>query len=57
MNQREIFEQDGFVSVTGFITDSELFQIETAIERFIEERVPALPPEHVFYEDLSLIHI
>ncbi len=51
MNQREIFEQDGFVSVTGFITDSELFQIETAIERFIEERVSALPPEHVFYED------
>ena len=51
MTQREIFEQDGFVSVPSFCTDDELFQIETAVERFIVERVPALPPEHVFYEN------
>jgi len=51
MNQKEIFEREGFVSVPGFSSDVELFQIETAVERFIAERVPLLPPECVFYED------
>lgn len=51
MNRKEIFEQDGFVAVPGFFDAGGLRTIETELSRFIAERVPALPVEHVFYEN------
>jgi len=53
MTRREIFEQDGFVAVSGFCVTRELDDIEDALRRFIEGRLDALPPEHVFYEDTN----
>ena len=53
MNHKDTFEQDGFVGVPGFCDAGELQTIEAALARFIAERVPALPVEHVFYEDKS----
>jgi len=51
VNQKITFEQDGFVAVPGFCDAGELKALEAALERFIAERVPTLPAEHVFYED------
>ena len=51
MNRKETFEQDGFVAVPGFCDAGGLGTIEAELSRFIAERVPALPAEHVFYED------
>lgn len=51
MNQKVIFEQNGFVAVPGFCDACELKALEAALARFIAERVPTLPAEHVFYED------
>ena len=53
MKHKVTFEQDGFVRVPGFCDAEELQTIETALARFIAERVPALPVKDVFYEDKS----
>jgi phytanoyl-CoA hydroxylase len=51
VNHKATFEQDGFVAVPRFCDAAELQALEAALARFIAERVPALPVEHVFYED------
>jgi phytanoyl-CoA hydroxylase len=51
MDRRINFESDGFVTVSAFYNEDELQAIEDTLERFIAERVPMLPPEHVFFED------
>ena len=53
MKHKVTFEQDGFMRVPGFCDAEELQTIEAALARFIAVRVPALPVEHVFYEDKS----
>ena len=53
MGSRTIFERDGFVALSSFYSEDELLAIEDAVECFIAERVPALSPEHVFFEDKS----
>ncbi len=45
------FEEDGFVAVPQFCNPVELSAIESALARFIDLKVPQLPPEEVFYED------
>lgn len=50
---KNIFERDGFVAVEGFFSDSELIEIEAALDRFIREVNPTLPASDVFYEDKS----
>ena len=39
------------MTVPRFCDAAELQALEAALARFIAERVPALPVEHVFYED------
>ena len=51
MTRKDTFERDGFVVMPGFFGQEELAAIETALSRFLERRLHALPPEHVFYED------
>ena len=53
MGSRTIFERDGFVALSSFYSEDELLDIEDTLECFIAERVPALSPEHVFFEDKS----
>ena len=53
MDSRTLFERDGFVAIPSFYSEDELRAIEDAVECFITERVPALSPEHVFFEDKS----
>lgn len=50
---RELARQDGFVRLPAFLPAGEVSAIHAALDRFIADRVPQLPPEHVFYEDKS----
>ena len=47
------FEEDGFVAVPEFCKQSELYLIESALTRVIDEKISGLPEEEVFYEDKS----
>ena len=51
MRRQSRYEEDGFVAVPGFCDEEELHAIESALNRFIGEVLPNLPPEEVFYED------
>lgn len=48
---RESFQRDGFVLFNQFVSGADLEGIQANVARFIEEVLPGLPPEHVFYED------
>lgn len=50
---RKKFLRDGFVAIPRFIAGHEMAALVANVERFILEVVPDLPPEHVFYEDMS----
>ena len=45
------FREDGFVFLPGFINEEEVQQIHVRLQKLIKEKVPDMPPEHVFYED------
>ena len=51
MTRKATFEEDGFIAVSSFCDEDELAGIESSLSRFIEETLPNLPPEEVFYED------
>ena len=51
MTRKETFERDGFVAIPGFYGSEETSAIEAALARFIDARLPYLPPEQVFHED------
>jgi phytanoyl-CoA hydroxylase len=53
MQQLNTFNKDGFVAVPQFCNPAELSSIESALARFIDEKVSRLPDEEVFYEDKS----
>lgn len=48
---RDTFVRNGYVQLPGFRTGQELAEIELNLARFIDEVVPTLPREEVFYED------
>ena len=45
------YDRDGFVILPQFVDAAEVDAIRAALDAFIADRVPHLPPEHVFYED------
>ena len=45
------FTDDGFVVLKNFLSQDEMFDLITQVDRFITEVVPNLPPHQVFYED------
>jgi len=49
--QREAFETDGYVAVRSFLSPDEIAECHTQLARLIEEVVPAMPADQVFYED------
>ncbi|QDU90483.1 Phytanoyl-CoA dioxygenase (PhyH) [Pirellulimonas nuda] len=48
---RDTFVRDGYVQLPGFRAGEELAEIERNLTRFIDEIVPTLPSDEVFYED------
>ncbi len=51
MTKRESFETDGYVAVPSFLSADEVGECLKQLRRYIDEVVPGLPAEHVFYED------
>ena len=51
MTKRETFETDGYVAVASFLSADEVGECLTQLGRYIDEVVPTLPAEDVFYED------
>lgn len=45
------FEPDGFVALQQFVCGEELTDLLAQVDRFIDDVVPDLPHEQVFYED------
>ena len=51
MSRRELFERDGYVAVESFLSADEVATCLREVGRYVDEVVPGLPAEHVFYED------
>lgn len=47
----ERFREEGFVALPRFFSGSEMVDLIANVNRFINDVVPHLPDEHVFYED------
>lgn len=47
----ERFAADGYLACPAFVAGAELQELRDNVERFLEEVVPRMPREHVFYED------
>lgn len=48
---RDAFDEDGFVTLPGFVAGKALSELQHRVTHYLEHIVPTLPPEHVFYED------
>ncbi|MBV7338465.1 phytanoyl-CoA dioxygenase family protein [Chloroflexi bacterium TSY] len=47
------FERDGYVALRGFLSAAEVTETQNLVTDFIQDRVPELPREQVFYEELG----
>jgi len=47
----ERFEADGFVALPGFLSESEVAELQSNVSRFIRDVAPAMPRAEVFFED------
>ena len=45
------FDEDGFLSLSDFLTAPEVAEVNERTDAFIETAVPHLPSELVYYED------
>lgn len=49
----EDFHRDGYVAFPGFLSGASLVELQNHLRHFIDQVLPGLPAEHVFYEDKS----
>jgi len=47
------FDRDGYVVIPGFLSGTELAELNRELGRYIAERVPQVPRTDVYYEDRS----
>lgn len=47
------YDRDGFVTVRGFLSPSELAEVTGELDRYIRDIVPTLSDAHAFYHDRS----
>lgn len=47
---REAYKRDGFVIIENLFGEEYIAEIDHAIERYVKQVVPNLPPDRVFYE-------
>ena len=48
---KQDFDRDGFVLLKGYLSPAEAAEINSNIDRFIEEVLPGAPDTTAFYED------
>ncbi len=49
--QRQQFQEDGFLIIRQFLNATELKELQTNLQRYIEQTVPLLPDGDAFFED------
>ena len=47
---KHVFDRDGFVILREFLDEQEIGEVRENVERYIEEVIPTMPPEQVYYE-------
>jgi phytanoyl-CoA hydroxylase len=47
----DLFSEAGFVAIPSFVTGDGLTELIANVDRIVNELVPSLPPEMVFYDD------
>jgi len=45
------FERDGYVALQAFLSSAEISEIESNLQRFIQQIIPNMPAERIFYEN------
>ena len=45
------YAHDGFVRLPGFLDGSAVSEVSVQLDRVVRDVVPAMPSEHVFYEN------
>jgi len=53
LDLRGTLDRDGFVVIPGFLSGSELSQLNDNLDRYVREVVPTLPDADAFFEDKS----
>ena len=48
---RDDFTRNGYIYIPQFLNAEEVNNVHRQLEKFIREKVPVMPAEHVFYED------
>ncbi|MBI84606.1 MAG: phytanoyl-CoA dioxygenase [Planctomycetaceae bacterium] len=48
--RKRALEEDGFVTIPGFLSGERFEEILALVERYVTEVVPSLPPEQAFYQ-------
>jgi len=51
LHAKKNFEKDGYVFLPGFLDKKEVDEINNRLTHFINDKVPGMPFNHVFYED------
>ena len=55
MDDREVYQQEGFIVKRGFLSAAELEECHKNVDRFLETVVPGLPGDQVPAHKLALI--
>ena len=50
-NLKQTFDEQGYITIAGFLPNQEVSELRREIARFITHVVPMLPESHVFYEN------
>lgn len=51
MNLKRQFDSDGYVAVQGFLNEAQVAELQQQTQRFIDEVVPTIPAQEVYYEN------
>src|ERR1700761_8309034 len=51
LTPKQLYDRDGFVVIEDFLSVAEVAELQGQLERYIRDRVPALPGTHAFYQD------
>lgn len=52
-NWKNCFEEEGYVSIPGFLSAEELSTLKLAVSSFIENKLQVMAKNHYFYEDAA----
>lgn len=48
---KSTFDQHGYIILRNFLSPTEVASVRTELNRYIQDVIPTIPPEHAFYEN------